>query len=92
MTQVPSVSNNAMIARLAAKALILELQHSKLRPSTNKSDVGSLQTRFQQPMASKDESEITKEDTQKRIVDLSLKYNILSPHTAFVGVEKRLNA
>ncbi|CAF1022949.1 unnamed protein product [Adineta steineri] len=92
ITQIPVTSNNATIARLAAKALILELQHSKLPPSTNKGNVGSRQTRFQQPVVSKDESTTTKETTQKRIIDLSLKYNILSPHTAFVGVEKRVNA
>ncbi|CAF1273120.1 unnamed protein product [Adineta steineri] len=92
ITQIPVTSNNATIARLAAKALILELQHSKLPPSINKGNVGSRQTRFQQPVVSKDESATTKETTQKRIIDLSLKYNILSPHTAFVGVEKRVNA
>ncbi|CAF1023006.1 unnamed protein product [Adineta steineri] len=92
ITQIPVTSNNATIARLAAKALILELQHSKLPLSINKGNVGSRQTRFQQPVVSKDESATTKETTQKRIIDLSLKYNILSPHTAFVGVEKRVNA
>ncbi len=29
--------------------------------------------------------------TKQRIIDLSLKYNILSPHTAFIGIEKRIN-
>ncbi|UJR20131.1 hypothetical protein I4U23_023263 [Adineta vaga] len=47
--------------RIAAKALILELQHAK-------------------------------ETIKKRIIELSLKYNILSPHTSFIGVEKRMNA
>jgi hypothetical protein len=92
IVRVPSMSSNETIARLAAKALILELQHSKLPPSTKKSSAGSLQTRFQEPTASNDESATTKEATKKHIVDLSLKYNILSPHTAFIGVEKRLNA
>ena len=52
-----------------------------------------MQTRFKEqtqpataPIA--DEKDVTK----KRIIELSLKYKILSPHTAFVGVEKRQNA
>jgi hypothetical protein len=32
-----------------------------------------------------------KETSKKRIIELSLKHKILSPHTAFVGVEKRMN-
>ena len=60
-----------MIARLAAKALIYQLQHSKL-PSTIEKDV-------------------TKETIKKNIIDISLKHNILSPYTAFVGIEKRDN-
>jgi hypothetical protein len=37
--------------------------------------------------------ETSLEETNKqRIIALSLKYNILSPHTAFVGIEKRTNA
>jgi hypothetical protein len=37
--------------------------------------------------------ETSSEETNKqRIIALSLKYNILSPHTAFVGIEKRTNA
>jgi stringent starvation protein B len=94
VTQIPSVANNAMIARLAAKALILELQHAKL-PSSEKKSTGSLQTRFeeqQQSRASNNEHETMKETTKKRIIQLSLEYNILSPHTAFVGIEKRTNA
>jgi stringent starvation protein B len=94
VTQIPSVGNNAMIARLAAKALILELQHAKL-PSSQKKSTGSLQTRFkeqQQSRASNNEDETMKEATKKRIIQLSLEYNILSPHTAFVGIEKRANA
>ncbi|CAF3430160.1 unnamed protein product [Rotaria sp. Silwood2] len=34
-----------------------------------------------------DEKEITKQ----RIIELSLKYQILSPHTTFVGIEQRIN-
>jgi hypothetical protein len=93
--QIPSVGNNEMIARLAAKALILELQHAKLPSSAQKKNKGSLQTRFQehhQTTASNNDDEIAKETTKKRIIELSLKYNILSPHTAFVGIEKRVNA
>ncbi|CAF3511750.1 unnamed protein product, partial [Rotaria sp. Silwood2] len=30
--------------------------------------------------------------TKQQIIELSLKYNILSPHTAFIGIEKRTNA
>ncbi|CAF3940942.1 unnamed protein product [Adineta steineri] len=89
VTQIPNVSSNETIARLAAKALILELQHHKLPSSTQKTNTGSLQARFQEHH---NDDETTKETTEKRIIELSLKYNILSPHTAFVGVEKRLNA
>jgi hypothetical protein len=94
VTRIPTVDNNEMIARLAAKALILELQHSKL-PSSENMSAGSLQTRFkehQQTTASNNEDETMKETTEKRIIQLSLKYNILSPHTAFIGIEKRVNA
>ena len=93
VTHIPSIGNNAMIARLAAKALILELQHSKL-PSSQKKSIGSLQSRFQeqkQTASSKDEDETAQETNKKRIIQLSLQYNILSPHTAFVGIEKRAN-
>jgi hypothetical protein len=89
ITQVPHISNDGTIARLAAKAIILELQHSKLPP---KNTTGSLQARFKQikstPVSIIDE----KDSTKKRIIELSLKYKILSPFTAFVGIEKRLNA
>ncbi|CAF3456569.1 unnamed protein product [Rotaria sp. Silwood1] len=91
---IPNVSANGTIARLAAKALILELQHSKLPSSVKQNISGSLQSRFQKdypsptPATTSEEKEIIK----KRIIDLSLKYQILSPHTAFVGVEKRVNA
>jgi len=95
VTRMLSVDNNETIARLAAKALILELQHSKLPSSEKKKSTGSLQTRFKEPeqaTASINEDETTKETIKKRIIELSLKYNILSPHTAFVGIEKRVNA
>jgi hypothetical protein len=32
-----------------------------------------------------------KEERNKRIIELSLNYNILSPHTAFFGIGKRFN-
>ncbi|CAF0841873.1 unnamed protein product [Rotaria sordida] len=91
---IPNVSVNGTIARLAAKALILELQHSKLPSSVKQNISGSLQSRFQEdrpsstPATTIDEKEIIK----KRIIELSLKYQILSPYTAFIGVEKRMNA
>ncbi|CAF1140001.1 unnamed protein product [Rotaria sp. Silwood1] len=90
---IPNVSMNGTIARLAAKALILELQHSKLPSSAMKKNSGSLQSRFQEdrpspiPATTIDEKEVTK----KSIIELSLKYQILSPHAAFIGVEKRVN-
>jgi hypothetical protein len=90
ITRVPNVSHDGTIARLAAKALILELQHSKL---PQKNTTSSLQTRFQeysQPTTTETTDE--KEMTKKRIIELSLKHKILSPHTAFVGIEKRANA
>ena len=93
VTHVPSIGNNTMIARLAAKALILELQHAKL-PSSEKKDAGSLQSRFkeqQQTATSTNQDETMQEANKKRIIQLSLQYNILSPHTAFVGIEKRAN-
>ncbi|CAF1250191.1 unnamed protein product [Rotaria sordida] len=95
ITRLPNVSNNDMIARLAAKALIFELQHSKLSSVTNTNVTGSKQSRFQmhqQITTSNDKDEMNKETIKKRIIELSLKYNILSPHTAFVGIEKRINA
>ncbi|CAF2148911.1 unnamed protein product [Rotaria magnacalcarata] len=89
INRIPNVNNNGTIARLAAKALILELQHAK---TPSKNITGSLQTRFQPSQqvlttATTDEKDMTK----KRIIELSLKYKILSPYTAFVGVEKREN-
>ncbi|CAF2625273.1 unnamed protein product [Rotaria sp. Silwood2] len=48
VNQIPSIADNKTIARLAAKALILELQHAKLPSSTaNKRKTGSTQARFQ---------------------------------------------
>ncbi|CAF1176934.1 unnamed protein product [Rotaria sordida] len=85
---IPHVSNTDTIARLAAKALIIELQHAKI-PEENV--IGSLQTRLEHlapSTAINDEKEMTK----KRIIELSLKHQILSPYTAFVGVEKRTDA
>ncbi|CAF1490443.1 unnamed protein product, partial [Rotaria sp. Silwood1] len=88
---IPNVSTDGTIARLAAKALILELQHSKLSSSMKQNNSGSLQSRFQEynpsltPATTIDEKEIIK----KSIIELSLKYQILSPYTAFIGVEKR---
>ncbi|CAF1964728.1 unnamed protein product, partial [Rotaria magnacalcarata] len=87
-----SVSNNGTIARLAAKALILELQHSKLPSSIGQNHSGSLQSRFQHNQPSPTPTVDEKEITKKRIIELSLKYQILSPHTAFIGVEKRVNS
>ncbi|CAF1085766.1 unnamed protein product [Adineta steineri] len=94
INHIPSVSSNETIARLAAKALILELQHAKLPLSNTKT--GSTQARFQElqkAMETKEEEMETssEETTKQRIITLSLKYNILSPHTAFVGIEKRTN-
>ena len=85
--RIPDVAENQTIARLAAKALILELQHEKT-PSTRR---GSTQTRFQ-GLDNPDEEKDHKTSDQQRIIDLSLKYQILSPHTAFVGIEKRTNS
>ena len=97
VNQIPSVAENQTISRLAAKALILELQHEKLPPTTKKPNVGSTQARFQHLSATTDAEKLevdthTNEQIRKQhIIDLSLKYNILSPHTAFVGIEKRIN-
>ncbi len=96
VNQIPNVTDNETIARLAAKALILELQHAKLPSSTAKKlKTGSRQTRFQETATSTEEKmEVVSDEqtTKQRIIELSLKYNILSPHTAFVGIEKRANA
>ncbi|CAF2688319.1 unnamed protein product [Rotaria sp. Silwood2] len=90
---IPNVSMNGTIARLAAKALILELQHSKLPLSIKKNNSGSLQSRLQEdkPSATPSVTIDEKEMTKKSIIELSLKYQILSPYTAFIGVEKRVN-
>ncbi|CAF2637920.1 unnamed protein product [Rotaria sp. Silwood2] len=94
---VSNTKNNGTIARLAVKALILELQHAKI-PSNNIR--GSLQTRLQnQTESSTSSTTITtttaaadkNQITKQRIIELSLKYNILNPYTAFVGIEKRAN-
>ncbi|CAF5113359.1 unnamed protein product [Rotaria sp. Silwood1] len=86
---IPKMANDGTIARLAVKALILELQHSKLKQN----DTGSLQSRFKQFLSSLTSKTLTDETEmkKKRIIDLSVKYKILSPHTAFIGVEKRIN-
>ncbi|CAF0906929.1 unnamed protein product [Adineta steineri] len=87
--RIPNVTNDETIHRLAGKALILELQHSQLPSSIKK---GSQQTRFQeynQQIAKS--ADDYKDEIKKRIIELSLKYNILSPYTSFVGIEKRLN-
>ena len=85
--RIPAVAENQTIARLAAKALILELQHQK----TSSAQRGSTQARFQGLNNPDEDKEETISDRQ-RILNLSLKYQILSPHTAFVGIEKRMNA
>ncbi|CAF4694232.1 unnamed protein product [Rotaria sp. Silwood1] len=97
INRIPSVSDDGMIARIAAKALILELQHSKLPASTKKDLIHSQQIQLkehdQQPMVTTTEQrDMTKEQIQERIVETSLKHHILSPYTAFVGIEKRINA
>jgi hypothetical protein len=69
--------NNQLITHLAAKALIQEITHEK--------DIyaGSQQTRFQKGK---------EDDNKKRLIDISLKYNILCPHTAFIGIETRTDS
>ncbi|CAF1045856.1 unnamed protein product [Didymodactylos carnosus] len=95
---IPSVSDSGTIARLAAKALILQLQHAKLPSSnTKRTKTGSTQARFQEfqetTATNEEKMKTSLEETAKqRIIALSLKYNILSPYTAFVGIEKRMNA
>jgi hypothetical protein len=76
-----------MIARLAAKALILELEHSQIPRK------GPKQVRFEHiNVYSRDNETIqSNQDIKQRIIDLSLGYNILSAYTAFVGIEKRLS-
>ncbi|CAF0995209.1 unnamed protein product [Adineta ricciae] len=81
-------TTNQMIERLAAKALILQLEHNKYS-STNSKTV-----RFQHIDDEKNfaENQVlgTKQQRKQRIIDLSLKYNILSPYTVFIGIEKYL--
>ncbi|CAF5179158.1 unnamed protein product, partial [Rotaria magnacalcarata] len=83
INRIPSISENGMIARLAAKALILELQHAKRKT------IGSQQSRFQTLIDEPNNATIldVKENEKKRIIELSLKHKILSPHTAFIGIE-----
>ncbi|CAF3464062.1 unnamed protein product [Rotaria sp. Silwood1] len=90
---IPNVNMNGIIARLAAKALILELQHSKSPLSIEKRKLELLLSCFGKTRPSPTLTTTTDEKrmTKKSIIDLSLKYQILSPHTAFIGVEKRMN-
>ncbi|CAM4783886.1 unnamed protein product [Rotaria magnacalcarata] len=83
VTRVPTVCDHTTIARLAAKALILELQHEKDLSKGLNTDM-----QVQDISLSK---EIETMSTKHQIIQLSLKYNILSPYTAFVGIEKRIN-
>jgi hypothetical protein len=96
INQIPNVAENETIARLAAKALILELQHAKLpSASAKRLATGSTQARFNDLTTSTEEKKeviLDEQTTKQRIIELSLKYNILSPHTAFVGIEKRTNS
>jgi len=70
-------NNNKMIARLAAKAFIIELEQVQFEHSDDYSKTN--------------ETIRSKEDIKQRIIDLSLRYNILSPYTTFIGIEQRLN-
>ncbi|CAF4112423.1 unnamed protein product [Rotaria sp. Silwood2] len=74
--QISSMNTDKFIKRLAAKETI----------------TSSLQSRFEDEATSTKETTDKKELIMKRIIGLSLKYNILSPYTAFVGVEKRVDA
>jgi len=69
--------NKPLITYLAAKALIQEITHKK-----DVSD-GSQQKRFKQN---------AEDNKKKQLIDISLKYSILCPHTAFIGIEKRINS
>ncbi len=82
---ISSINSKGSIARLAAKALILELEHAK------KTSTASLQSRFQNETDVKEKTIEMEEIKKKRIIDLSLNYSILTPYTAFVGVEKRMD-
>ncbi|CAF4668073.1 unnamed protein product, partial [Rotaria sp. Silwood1] len=66
--------DNQLIAHLAAKALIQEITHSK------EQHPGSKQLRVQQNI---------EDDRKKQAIAISLKYNILCPYTAFIGIETR---
>ena len=86
INRIPSVCDDGTIVRLAAKALILELQHTKLPSQCEEHDQQQTVTK------SNNECQLTKEAINERIVQISLEHNILSPFTAFVGIEKRVNA
>ena len=88
VNRIPSVSDNETIARLAAKALILELQHDKPSSVTTNKNVSSLQGQSDDVSIEKAETVETETLIKRRIIELSLKHNILSPYTAFIGVEK----
>ncbi|UJR18001.1 hypothetical protein I4U23_004902 [Adineta vaga] len=86
MTQINrtfSVNHNVTVARLAAKALILELQFEKTIHDVNE--------QLDNMTTSVDRTTEKAASRKKRIIDLSLEYNILSPYTAFIGIEKRTN-
>ena len=78
---MPSMDNKGLIPRLAAKALILELQHTKKNSN-------SLESSPLEEIDSQEEVKEIDEKTKKHIIELSLNYNILTPYTAFIGVEK----
>jgi von Willebrand factor A domain-containing protein 5 len=63
INQASHISNDGTIARLAAKALILELQHSKHPPENT---TGSLQDRSQQEIQFTTELSIHEEDSIKK--------------------------
>ncbi|CAF2911440.1 unnamed protein product [Rotaria sp. Silwood2] len=89
ITDADRIANNTkMIARLAAKALILELEYCKMQRKCIK------QVRFADidgDSKKHNETIQTKEDIKQRIIDLSLQYNILSRYTVFIGIEKYLS-
>jgi hypothetical protein len=87
INRIPSVCNDGTIVRLAAKAFILELQHTKLPSQCEEQDQQQTTT----TTTSNDECKLTKEKIEERIVHISREHNILSPFTAFVGIEKHAN-
>ncbi|CAF2727638.1 unnamed protein product [Rotaria sp. Silwood2] len=89
-----NMSMNGTIARLAAKALIRELQHSKLTSLVKERKSVSLLSCFRKkhPLPKAATAISDKELTKRCIIELSLKYQILSPHTAFIGVEKQVDS